>query len=150
MIHQKRKKIQFMENIMTRDGINYPVYGQTTISMNCVRRFGGSLLPLSKLNGTERVYLDYLTEVMDFENKVFHNEKLRTDFIKYMGSDSETSFKDQTLRKFFKNLTETPFLISSGKRGTYFVNPVYFCKSGTNRDLLIKKLAEEKKLPKNG
>lgn len=149
MIHQKRKKISYMKDVVSISCINYPVYSNISVSTNLVRRYGGSLIPMSKLNGTEIIYLNYMTEVMDYENKVYHNSKLRTDFIKYMSSDSECTFTELYLKKVFISLTETPFLISSGKRGTYFVNPVYFCKGGIDRDLLIKKLAEEKLLPHN-
>jgi hypothetical protein len=149
MIHQKRKRIKYMESVITRDGINYPVYSSVVVSSNAVLRFGKSLLKLSKLNNSERLYLDYLTEVMDHQNIVFHNTKLRIDFIRYMGSEQVCTYSEAYLKKVFKSLTETEFLLSSDKRAVYHINPIYFCKASVDRERLIKDLIEKKILAVN-
>ena len=140
----KRTPIKLMTGVVTEDGVNIPVYRKAWISERYVKRHGESLVYLEPLNGSERAYLDYLTEVMDTENKIVHNHALRDGFRYYM--KSKKRYTDQYLKEIFVTLNRTPFLLFSGIRATYHVNPLYYSRSGTNRVELINMLIEKKLL----
>lgn len=146
---KRRKTIQILEGIKKDEGIRIPYYSYYDISLNHVRRYGGSLKALIELSGGERVFLDYLTEVMDSGNIVVHNEKLRNDFLFYMDKIGVDRYSHSHLRNIFMKLVKLNLLIGSGKRGGYYVNPLYFSKSDSSRELLIKRLMEEGILKKD-
>jgi hypothetical protein len=134
-----------MTGVVTEDGVNIPVYTKAWISERYVKRYGETLVYLETLNGSERAYLDYLTEVMDTENKIVHNNALRDGFRSYMRG-SKKKYTDYHLKEIFFNLSHSTFLLPSGIRATYHVNPLYYTRSGTNRVELINMLIEKKLL----
>lgn len=131
-----------MTGVITHSGINYPTYKYLEVSDSHVKRFGKSLVLMEKLNGSEIIFLYYLTEVMDHSNQIIHNHSLRSKFKFYM-NDSDNEFTDLYVKKLFLSLTKTEFLLSSGKKGTYHINPIYFTKNNTNREKLITELVAQ-------
>ncbi|UJP64014.1 hypothetical protein [Mongoliitalea daihaiensis] len=146
----RSKKITYVSGVSTHDGINWPMREDITVSMRYVMRFGRSLALTAVLTKTENLFLMFLTEEMGEDNLFKYSAELREKFTLYMSSvlNKEQPFSERTMKNCLERLKEEKALISAGKRGWYYVNPIYFAKCLNERERLIKKLAE-KKLLKN-
>jgi hypothetical protein len=145
-MESKRKKIKVQVGIMTHADINYPLYEHFEIPMTTVYRHGSSLSILARLTHSQRVFMDYLTEVMDKGNLVIHNEKIRSDFIFYMEKIDCGSYSHSYLRNIFQALFGYGLLVKGEKRAYWYVNPFYFSKNAESREKLLKYLISTKKL----
>ena len=148
----RNKKITYVSGVSTHDGINWPVHEDISVSMRYVMRFGKSLALTAVLTKTENLFLMFLTEEMGDDNLFKYSAELRKRFNLYMSSllDKDQPFSERTMKNCLEKLKEEQALISTGKRGWYYVNPLYFAKCLIERDRLIKKLAEQKLLKNDG
>ena len=138
----RRHHLRFVKKVVSRNGVNYPVYDSALLGMNSVTRFSGSLMMLKNLNGMQQVFLHYLTEIMDGNNRVSVNLGSRSDFIRYMSSDGSDPLSDKYVSQMVKPLVSLKLLLPSGKRSEYYVNPLYFTRDSEKRKSLVTKLFE--------
>lgn len=139
----KRKVIKVIDYVVSRNGVNYPVTKDVHVSMNAVMFHGGSNSQMVNLSGSEKSLLMYLAEIMDDRNTVRNDIRMKEDFVSYMAK-SNVRYSIRFVEKMFLTISKSELLISSGKRGLYYVNPLYISKAGTNRLSLIKELYETK------
>lgn len=147
MRKRSKKLIEYIKDYQKHGEILMPNYSKKLTVVNFTRRYHNTIHILANLTGKERLVLDYLTEIMDEENKVFSNAKSRQDLISFISyvTKGELVMSDNSVKMYLMNLTKHGLVLPSGSRGTAYVNPEYFF-SGTEdeRLRLIKKLLEEK------
>ncbi len=103
---------------------------------------------LYKLKTEERVFLDYLIEQAEWDNRLFIDLDLKNGFCNFL--IDKLHLKDiptiNQLDKYLKNFIELGLAIKEdGQRGYYRINPKYFWK-GTegDRKITLQKLVESR------
>ena len=98
----------------------YPVTG--------VKRYYHSIFKFIELTGCDRIYLDWLTEVMGNDNSVYINEDEIARFISVMEKLGQ-SYKASTIKQSIKRLRASDLLLKTKKAsGLFHVNPIFFGK----------------------
>jgi|GEM_PF-1984498 len=114
---------EYMEVII--ENFEYPLTG--------VKRYHHSLFPLVELTACERIFLDWLTEVMGSDNSVYINEDEIRRFIATI-AHTGVVYKVSTVRQAVKGLRATGMLLKIKKAsGLFNVNP-YFYYKGSEKD----------------
>jgi hypothetical protein len=112
---------------VTMADLEYPMTG--------VKRYYHTLFRLLQLTGCDRIYLDWLTEVMGTDNSVYINDDEMLRFITSV-SEMGVEYKVSTVKQAFKRLRARNLLLKTKKAsGLFHVNPIFFSK-GTERERL--------------
>ena len=124
-----------------------PRYSKKLTVVNFTRRYHNTLHILADLTGNDRLVLDYLTEVMDEENKIYTNAQSRADMISFISfvTKGKHVISEGSIKVHMSKLTKAGLILPTGTRGAMIVNPEYFFGGSEEERLkLIKKLLEEK------
>ena len=112
----------------------------------------GAFYLMTKLSKSDRLLLDYITEVMNEDNIVANNLVVRDGFNTLLRRISYPIYSESTIHKCFSNLAKHHLIYPvKGKRGLYKVEPLYFFK-GTQEDrikMVREKVEELNKIPIN-
>jgi predicted transcriptional regulator len=147
----KNKKIKYCSKLYSDEETGYilPEYSYSNVVMNFTKRYHNNLYLLARLNKCSRDLIDWLTEQMDNDNIVYSNLVVRDKFRNFISdiTDKEVTYKDITVKKAFKELTDKGLLINK-QRGVFQVNPEYFFNNSDNEriDKIILKLEFQKGL----
>lgn len=113
-------------------GDSYEVeFNDLQIPLDGVKRYHHTLFKLFGLTTCERIFLDYLTEIMRIDNSVYINEDEVLRFINVIGKGTGMTYQRGTVWNAFKSLRANNFLLKTKKSsGLYHINPIFFSKSG--------------------
>lgn len=99
-----------------------------------VKRYYSCLLLLTGIGGPAHDLLNWLTEQMDYENRVYNSVSEREKFVRWLkdvkkkhGEPLEDVPSQRTVEGYFQRLADRNLLIPE-RRGAYIVNPAYFMK----------------------
>lgn len=144
-----KKKIYYRANDVVRShNIGYDLMNRRSVEIvdSYVKRYKNCIFLLAKLSKTERLFLDYLTEIMDENNYVANNKATREGFNRFMRKLNLEEYKESTIHKCFSRLCKENLITAyKGKRGMYQVSPYYFYSDNPNsgREKLIREMLEE-------
>jgi hypothetical protein len=131
MALRKKVKIKYVAGWLEESGYKIPKFGYKEISGVHTKRYHNCLYLLAGLNASCRDLMDFLCEVMDKDNKIYSNEKVRQDFIGFISglTRQEVVYTHNTVKKAYRILSEKSLLIPL-TRGVFMVNPEFFFKKG--------------------
>ena len=116
-------------------GVVEPIWNHRTLSKNHVARFRHSLYTLMELSGCARNLIDYLSEIMDSDNVIHNSTTVREQFISFVerATGGNVQYKANTVAKAMDELSKMGLLMRH-KKGSYYVNPIFFMRGGRERD----------------
>ena len=107
-----------------------PVYSSKKINKTPIKNYGNCMHHLINLSSFERVYLDYLCEVMEEKTNIVHIDTLtKQSFLDKFELSTAEKRSMELLKKAVEKLKNNFLIIKLKSRGVYFVNPRYFYKS---------------------
>ena len=117
----------------SQDGSGFELgEGKITIPLTGVKRYYHTLFLLFNLSGVDRVFLDWLTEVMGIDNRVYINDDEIERFLSVARSMGY-SYKASTVKQSFKRLRARNLILKTKKAsGLFHVNPIFYAK-GTEK-----------------
>lgn len=88
--------------------------------------------------------MDYLTEIMDENNEIRTDQKIRNDFVEYIEKESkgQVTYGDDIIKKAFTKLKSRGLLFQK-ERGLMIVNPELFIKNNDQNRLSMIKMTIE-------
>lgn len=123
-------KIYYADGHYLKDGYLHPVYKNKEVKMTSTKRFHNCLYILLGLSKCQRLLMDWLSEEMDNENMITHDEYLRNKFIKFISTIQvegvQLDYKDQTVANAFNGIVKSTDLLIKRAKGKYMVNPEYY------------------------
>ena len=132
----KKTKITYINGVRTKDGVK-EIPGRTTRfeEVSGVVRYNNCSHKLMKLSKVESLLLHFLSEQMDEDsNAVHHSPYIRGEFNVLMKRSCGITYSDATIKKAFIKLKKLDLLISLGRRGYYYINPIHFrARSGSEK-----------------
>lgn len=115
-------------SVVHKDGYIEVTFDNLKYSMTSVKRYFHTIFTLTELTACERVFLDWLTEVMGADNSVYINDYEIQRFISTMARTG-VIYKSSTIRQAVKGLRATGLLFKTTKSsGLFHVNPIFFAK----------------------
>lgn len=147
MRKRTKKMVEYIKEYAKDGDLIIPRYSKKLTVVNFTRRYHNTLHILADLTGNERLVLDYLTEAMDEENKIFTNADARKSLITFISfiTKGKHNIPDNSLKMHMTKLTKAGLILPTGTRGAMIVNPEYFFGGSEEERLkLIRKLLEEK------
>jgi len=123
------KKRMTVNAIVHSDDYKEGVFETFEYAMTGVKRYHHSLFRLIDLTGCDRIFLDWLTEVMGSDNSVYINEDEIKRFIATV-ANTGVVYKVSSVQQSFKRLRARNLLLKTKKAsGLFHVNPIFFSKS---------------------
>ena len=132
---KKTVVINYVKEWKVQEGIKIPETGYKKVDNTFIKQYNNAIYLLAGLNKSARDLLDYLIRLMDNQNMVASNFKIRDDFISFVSkcTDGDIMYTHNTVKKAFATLLKKELILQGEKRGLYKVNPEYFFKEG-NRE----------------
>ena len=122
-----------MDVIVHSDGYKEGVMRDFEYPMTAVKRYHHSIFKLINLTGCDRVFLDWLTEVMGADNSVYINDDEINRFIATLAT-SGTVYKLSSIKQTVKRLRSLGLLLKTKKAsGLFHVCPLFYSKSSESK-----------------
>jgi aromatic ring-opening dioxygenase LigB subunit len=96
--------------------------------MAIITQYHNSFHLISQLSKNERLFLDYLFEIMDKENLVTNDYRTKKNYNKFLLTFDLNPIALSSINKTFSALAKSKLAIPIS-RGVYQINPLYFFKS---------------------
>lgn len=120
----------YIDGHFSKNGILTPMFKSKAIKMTNTKRFHNCLYIILGLSKCQRLLMDWLSEEMDIDNMITHDEYLRAKFIKFISSiqveGKVLKYEDQTVANAFNGIVKSNDLLLKKAKGKYMVNPEYY------------------------
>lgn len=101
------------------------------------KRYYNSIVLLMQLSRAERIFLDFLTEEMDENNRVTNSAQLRNKFNALLQRTGQEIYTDGTLHRCFNGLVKNHLLYKEKGRGLYQVSALFFFKGSEEQRIKL-------------
>lgn len=140
----RKYRLNYVAKYEKDEEVWLPTTKTKNIEMNYVRRYKNCVYLLCQLSTCARTLMDYISEHMNDENLIRHDNIMREEFVRFIEgiTDGKVVYGHDAIKKAILQLKEKNLIISQA-RGVFMVNPEFFMKNDdTKRIDMIRMILE--------